>query len=198
MSDAEKPRTVLDKNEVLTGLFASWDSIESLLDGLGDEQWQTPTSLPGWTVQDVVSHIIGTETMLSGTPTPDIDIEGREHVHNDIGALNERWVEHLRSESPAAMMAKFREISTRRKAALSSMPIEEWNTVTFTPAGPDSYGRFMRVRVFDCWIHEHDIRDAVGRPPADADLEAIARVAARPDLTPDTREVVTRALEQQP
>lgn len=170
MSDAEKPRTVLDKNEVLTGLFASWDSIESLLDGLGDEQWQTPTSLPGWTVQDIVSHIIGTETMLSGTPTPDIDIEGREHVHNDIGALNERWVEHLRSESPAAMMAKFREISTRRKAALSSMPIEEWNTVTFTPAGPDSYGRFMRVRVFDCWIHEHDIRDAVGRPPADADL----------------------------
>jgi len=170
VSDAEKPRTVLDKNDVLAALFASWDSIESLLDGLGDEQWQTPTSLPGWTVQDVVSHIIGTETMLSGAPTPDIDVEGREHVHNDIGALNERWVEQLRSESPAAMMAKFRETSTRRKAALSSMPIEEWNTVTFTPAGPDSYGRFMRVRVFDCWIHEQDIRHAVGRPPADADL----------------------------
>lgn len=170
VSDAEKPRTVLDKNDVLAALFASWDSIESLLDGLGDEQWQTPTSLPGWTVQDVVSHIIGTETMLSGAPTPDIDVEGREHVHNDIGALNERWVEQLRSESPAAMMAKFRETTTRRKAALSSMPLEEWNTVTFTPAGPDSYGRFMRVRVFDCWMHEHDIREAVGRPADDDEL----------------------------
>ena len=172
MSDAERPRTVLDKNDVLTALFASWDSIESLLDGLGDEQWQTPTSLPGWTVHDVVSHIIGTEMMLSGTPTPDIDVDGRDHVHNDIGVLNERWVEQLRSESPAAMMTKFRETTTRRKAALSSMPLEEWNTVTFTPAGPDSYGRFMRVRVFDCWIHEQDIRHAVGRPPADADLAA--------------------------
>lgn len=34
--------------------------------------------------------------------------------------------------------------------------------MTFTPAGPDSYGRFMRVRVFDCWFHEHDIREALG------------------------------------
>lgn len=170
MSDAEKPRTVLDRNDVLLGLFGSWDAIELLLDGIGDEQWQTPTSLPGWTVQDVVAHIIGTEMMLSGAPTPDTDVEGRDHVRNDIAALNERWVEQLRSESPADMMAKFRETTTRRKAALSSMPIEEWNTVTFTPAGPDSYGRFMRVRVFDCWVHEEDIRHAVGRPPADSDL----------------------------
>ena len=22
----------------------------------------------------------------------------------------------------------------------------------------------MRIRVFDCWLHEQDIRDAVGRP----------------------------------
>ena len=33
-----------------------------------------------------------------------------------------------------------------------------------TPAGPDTYGRFMRVRIFDCWMHEQDIRRAVGRP----------------------------------
>ena len=27
-----------------------------------------------------------------------------------------------------------------------------------------------RVRTFDCWYHEHDIRDAVGKPASDADL----------------------------
>ena len=172
MADAEKPRTVLDKNEVLTALFASWDAIEALLAALPDDAWQTPTSLPGWTVHDVVSHVLGTELMLSGEPNPEpeVDVASREYVHNDIGALNERWVEQLRPESPAAMLAKFRETTTRRKAALSAMPVEEWNTVTFTPAGPDSYGRFMRVRVFDCWVHEHDIRDAVGRPAADGEL----------------------------
>lgn len=170
MADAQRPRTVLDKNEVLTGLFGSWDGIEALLADLPEEAWQTPTSLPGWTVHDVVAHIIGTEMMLAGTPTPETDVAGRDHVHNDIGALNERWVEHLRSESPAGMLAKFRETTARRKAMLSAMPVEEWNTVTFTPAGPDSYGRFMRVRIFDCWMHEHDIRHAVDRAAGDDQL----------------------------
>ncbi len=170
MSDTSRPRTVLDKNDVLGGLFASWDSIEAVLAGLPDDDWQTPTALPGWTVHDVVAHMIGTELMLSGTPTPESEAARPDYVHNDIGALNEAWVEHLRGESPAAMLAKFREVTTRRKAALSAMPMEEWNTVTFTPAGPDSYGRFMRVRVFDCWMHENDIRDAVGRGTADDDL----------------------------
>ncbi len=166
MSDTEKPRprTVLDKDDVLAGLFGSWDAIDALLAGLTAEQWQTPTALPGWTVHDVVAHVLGTEMMLSGTPLPDVDVAGRDHVHNEIGALNERWVEHLRSKSPDEMLALFREVAAQRKAALMAMPIEEWNTVTLTPAGPDSYGRFMRVRTFDCWIHEHDIRDAVSAP----------------------------------
>jgi uncharacterized protein (TIGR03083 family) len=44
------------------------------------------------------------------------------------------------------------------------MSDDEWNAESFTPAGKDSYGRFMQIRVFDCWLHEQDIRDAVGRP----------------------------------
>jgi uncharacterized protein (TIGR03083 family) len=169
---------VLDKDDVLTGLFGSWDAIDALLAGLTDEQWQTPTALPGWTVHDVVAHIIGTESLLSGVPTPDVDVAGRDHVHNDIGALNERWVEHLRGESPEAMLAAYRDIISRRKATLTATSPEEWNTVTFTPAGPDSYGRFMRVRVFDCWVHEHDIRDAISAAaPDDAYAGADARLA---------------------
>ncbi len=170
MSADQRPRTVLDKNDILTGLFASWDALEALLSGLNEEQWEKPTSLPGWTVHDVVAHIVGTEALLSGTPTPESDGPRPDYVHNDIGALNEAWVEHLRPESPDSMMAKFREITTRRKAALSAMSADEWNTVTFTPVGPDSYGRFMRVRIFDCWVHEHDIRDAVGRTAGPDDL----------------------------
>jgi uncharacterized protein (TIGR03083 family) len=169
VSETEKPRprTVLDKDDVLTGLFGSWDAIDGLLAGLTPEQWQAPTGLPGWTVHDVVSHVVGTEMMLSGTPLPDIDVTGRDHVHNEIGALNERWVEHLRSKSPEEMLAIFRDVIGRRKAALTAMTPEEWNTVTMTPAGPDSYGRFMRVRIFDCFVHEHDIRDAVSAPAAE-------------------------------
>jgi uncharacterized protein (TIGR03083 family) len=192
MADAERPRTVLDKDDVLAGLFASWDGIDGLLAALSDEQWQTPTSLPGWTVHDVVAHIVGTEMMLAGTPTPEADVAGRDYVHNEIGALNEKWVEHLRSESPASMLAAFRDITARRKQMLAAMPVGEWNTVTFTPAGPDSYGRFMRVRIFDCWMHEHDIRHAVGRPPTDADLAGADSRLALDEMTASMPFVVAK------
>ena len=172
MSSSERPRTLLVKDDVLSGLFASWDAIDALLAGLSDEQWQTPTALPGWTVHDVVAHVIGTEMMLAGEPNPEpkTDPSTLAHVRNEIGAFNERWVEHLRGESPAAMLALFREIIGRRRAMLTAMSQDDWDKVGFTPAGPDSYGRFMRVRAFDCWVHEHDIRDAVGQPPNDAQL----------------------------
>jgi uncharacterized protein (TIGR03083 family) len=192
MADAERPRTVLDKDDVLAGLFASWDGIDGLLAALSDEQWQTPTSLPGWTVHDVVAHIVGTEMMLAGTPTPEADVAGRDYVHNEIGALNEKWVEHLRSESPAGMLAAFRDIIARRKQMLAAMPAGEWNTVTFTPAGPDSYGRFMRVRIFDCWMHEHDIRHAVGRPPTDTDLAGADSRLALDEMTASMPFVVAK------
>ncbi len=49
------------------------------------------------------------------------------------------------------------------------MSVDDWNAPTVTPVGPDSYGRFIRVRVFDCWMHEHDIRVALSRPDSDAE-----------------------------
>jgi uncharacterized protein (TIGR03083 family) len=36
----------------------------------------------------------------------------------------------------------------------------------------------MRVRIFDCWMHEQDIREALSRPSSDTDLDTpTARLA---------------------
>jgi uncharacterized protein (TIGR03083 family) len=117
-------------------------------------------------VQDNVSHIVGTEAMLSGEAGPNVEIdrEATTHVRNDIGAFNEQWVEALRAESPSEVLARFRALTSARLATLEAMTDEEWNAESFTPAGKDTYGRFMQIRVFDCWLHEQDIRDALGRP----------------------------------
>ena len=86
------------------------------------------------------------------------------HVRNDIGSFNEQWVESMRSVPPNEVLSRFRELTGARLAALEQMSDDEWNVESFTPAGMDTYGRFMQIRVFDCWLHEQDIRDAVGRP----------------------------------
>jgi uncharacterized protein (TIGR03083 family) len=169
MSSPSRPVTNLDKSDVLGGLFAVWDEIDTVLAGLADDQWQAQTPLPGWTVHDVAAHLIGTESMLRGAATPeaDVDVSTLKHVRNDIGVMNERWVRKLRGVGAADMLEKFRATTAQRREALSGMGDADWNQITATPAGPDTYGRFMRVRIFDCWMHEHDIRDALGQPATD-------------------------------
>lgn len=164
-SNIPKDRTVAALGEV-------WASLGELLGELGDDQWQLPSPLPGWSVQDNVAHIVGTEAMLSGEAGPSIDIDRdvNEHVRNDIGAFNEQWVESLRAVPPREVLSRFRELTGARLAALEQMTLDEWNAESFTPAGKDTYGRFMQIRVFDCWLHEQDIRDAVGRPGHESGL----------------------------
>jgi len=110
--------------------------------------------------------------MLLGlaAPEPDVDPETLAHVRNFVGAMNEPWVRYLRGESGAALLERFRDVTAQRRAVLAAIPVEEWNASTQTPAGPDSYGRFMRIRAFDCWMHEQDIRAALGEAPSDDQL----------------------------
>lgn len=164
--------TRLDKSDVLSGLFASWEAIDQVIGDLPDAQWSQPTALPGWTVHDVVAHVIGTESMLQGVGTPDadVDVSTLKHVRNDIGMLNERWVRKLRGLAHAELLDRFRDKTAERREALTAMGEGQWDELTATPAGPDSYGRFMRVRIFDCWMHEHDVRDAIDRPADNVEL----------------------------
>ncbi|HWF29778.1 MAG TPA: maleylpyruvate isomerase family mycothiol-dependent enzyme [Mycobacterium sp.] len=181
---ATRSITELDKSEVLSGLFAVWDDIDALLDGLSETEWRAATPLPGWGVQAVVSHVIGTESFLAGiaAPPPDLDVSALDHVRNDIGVMNECWVRHLSNESGAAVLKRFRAITNSRRTALTSMSDEEWNAVTATPVGPESYGRFMRVRVFDCWMHEQDVREALSRPSSDNELDGVASQLALDEI----------------
>ena len=170
--------TTLNKSDVLDGLFGSWEEIDRVVGALTESEWQAATPLPGWSVHDVVAHVIGTESMLQGVATPnaDVDVSMLKHVRNDIGVLNERWVRKLRGVSAADMLEKFRTTTDQRREALSAMTDDDWNQIKATPAGPDTYGRFMRVRAFDCWMHEHDIRDALDRP-ADSPAGETSRLA---------------------
>lgn len=159
----------MSKDRAVNTLVEEWTSIDRLLDDLAPQQWATPSTLPGWSVQDVVAHIIGTELSLSGEQAPaDQDVRSRDHVRNDIGAANEHWVDHFRTQSPAEVHRQFREITATRAEALQSMSEEDFFAPSWTPSGPDTYARFMRIRLFDCWMHEQDIRDVVGIPGNEA------------------------------
>lgn len=154
---------------LVDALSEQWAVLDDVLSTVEGDAWLTPTALPGWTVRDVVSHIIGTESLLSGLNPPEtaIDVHALPHVRNEIGALNERWVEGLRAHTGQQILTMFREITSSRREVLTAMTQADFDAAAATPVGPATYGRFMRIRLFDCWMHEHDIRDALHLPGGD-------------------------------
>lgn len=159
-----------DRPELVRLLSDQFDALAELVGGLDEDHWRTPSPLPGWTVFDVIGHIIGTESLLLGDKPPardehtaDIDVKTLPHVRNDIGALNETWLQRLRPRSGAELLRMYHEVIDRRRKALAAMDDTAWLTPSQSPIGEVPYARFMRVRLFDCWIHELDIADALGK-----------------------------------
>lgn len=159
------PRRPMTAEALVGDLREVWASLDDLLDSLDDPDWDAPTDCPGWTVQDTVSHIIGTELMLAGHPDPAVDLpDDLPHVRNDIGRANEGSILMRRDRPPAEVLAEFREVVRERELQLEGLDQAAMDAESWTPAGNATYGRFMQIRVFDQWIHEQDIREAVGRP----------------------------------
>lgn len=146
-------------------LAAVWASVDALCDGFEDGDWARATECPGWTVADQVAHMVGTESMLAGRPSPEpADGDPPAHVRNDIGRFNEAWLDRYRQLGPATLLGDFREVVAERLQALRGMAEADFDAPSWTPVGKATYRRFMQIRVFDCWVHEQDIRLAVGRP----------------------------------
>ena len=161
-----------------------WDSLASLGSGIDEAGWATDTPCPGWPVSAQYAHIIGTESMILGRPNPDVKAPaGAVHVRNDIGGFNEVWVTALAGQSRNEVLEVLAEVVAARKAALAGMTEDDFSAPSWTPVGQADYRRFMQIRVFDCWVHEQDVRDAVGRPGhesgpvAEQAIDEIARAA---------------------
>lgn len=154
----------VDPQEIVDLLESIWQSIYELCSGLTQDEWQLPTDCPGWTVKDQLSHIVGTEWMLAGKPPPDHRVDPAPHVKNAIGEFNEVHVDYRRNVAPGEVLEEFRSLAAERIDSLRAMAPEEFSRQSMTPIGPDTYLEFLRIRAFDCWVHEQDIRRAVGRP----------------------------------
>lgn len=149
--------------DLVTALASVWDSMGALGDGFAPRDWRMITDCPGWTVQDTYAHVIGIESLTMGEPEPAAEPPTAPHVKNDIGRSNERWVHTFRACSGAEVLAKFRLVTGRRLAELHEV---DFGAPAWTPVGPGTVRDSLPFRVFDCWVHEQDVRRAVDRPGA--------------------------------
>jgi uncharacterized protein (TIGR03083 family) len=154
----------MSDQEIVDKLARVWTSIAGLCGSFSAQEWQTPTDCPKWSVQDHLAHIVGTESRLLGRPVPQHTPQDMQHVKNDIGKSNEIWVDVRRSWPGAKVLAEFQDVTGERLRVLRAMSDADFSQPTQTPVGPGTVRDFMQIRIFDGWVHEQDMRRAVGRP----------------------------------
>ena len=146
---------------ITDALQVTWASVETLLRDRPAAAYDSPTPCPGWSVRDVLSHLLGIEVWLRGGTVPSLEGPMPDYVKNSMGEFNEAFVAAHRHETGPAVLAQFHAAAAASVAALRAMSVEEWDAVGWSPEGERPYHRFMETRVLDSWIHLQDIRDAL-------------------------------------
>ncbi|WP_354641525.1 maleylpyruvate isomerase family mycothiol-dependent enzyme [Kitasatospora camelliae] len=184
-------------NQTVQAYTDAWaqsiESVAELIAALPTDSWNRATECPGWSVRDVVSHIIAVESELLGDPRP-IHALPRDlrHVTSEYARYIELPVDKRRCHTPVEVVSELEYTVIRRCRALRNAKYGPGDLVRW-PAGPLSrditYLQLLRNRAFDVWVHEQDLRRAVGLPgnlgsPAaqvtrDYLLEGLPRVVAR-------------------
>ena len=150
------------REHIVSCLDIVWESISKLCEPLTEAQWKLQTDCPGWSVQDQLSHIIGIESRLAGSPPLDHTPPESPNVKNPQGASNEADVDYRRSWSGSEALKEFNEVTAKRREMLRDITDDELAAETPNPTGRGTVADSMYIRVFDAWVHEQDIRRAVG------------------------------------
>lgn len=164
--------------QLVSGLEQTWAGLIAAVSDLTPEQWDTPTELPGWSVKDNVSHVVGVELFLMGEPFPAHQPPaGLPHVRNDAGRWTEVPVDLRRGLPGEVVLAELRDVTERRLKALRALDEAALQETVLGVLGAQmKQQHLLGLRVFDSWGHEQDVRRALGRPGGlDSDAAAIAR-----------------------
>ena len=125
------------------------------------DDWATPSTCPGWSIADLVSHTIDLEALLAADPRPDHspDWATLPHIDSDFGRLTEIGVDYRRPRSRQELLIELDETHARALARVESIGMD--GSIPWL-RGETPVMRLLSMRAFDIWMHEQDARLATG------------------------------------
>ena len=154
-----------DDAQLVRLMKETWNSIAVLMASLQGEDWLLPTDCPGWTIKDCFAHLIGIEQRLLGNPVPKLTLSSEDLIHtkNELGMENQVDVVLKRLTSPGELIEEYGLLISERLDML-----DQCDSLARKRKAPDGRivdGReLISIRILDCWVHEQDIRRAIGKP----------------------------------
>jgi uncharacterized protein (TIGR03086 family) len=123
-------------------LARALEATETLVSGVRDEQWSAPTGCPGWTVRDLVDHLVG----------------GTRHVAAVLAGQAPPPAEDLGGDP----LSSYRRAGEALLAAVAE-PEVFGRTVT-VPAGTVPVPVALHLRLTELLVHGWDLARATGQP----------------------------------
>ncbi|MFE5796156.1 maleylpyruvate isomerase family mycothiol-dependent enzyme [Streptomyces sp. NPDC056503] len=179
----------------------SIEAIAELVQPLVEGEWNRATPCPGWSVRDIVSHVIGLETEMLGDPRP-IHSLPRDlyHVRSEFARYMEVQVDVRRHHTAPEMTSELEYILIRRARQLRNENRSPDHVIRAPLGTEQTLEQGYRLRAFDTWVHEQDLRIALGVPGnldspgafvvRDMLLEALPKVVAKGAGAPANSAVV--------
>jgi uncharacterized protein (TIGR03083 family) len=156
--------------------------LEATLADLGADDWAAASRCDGWTVQDVIAHLVGVNGFwnasvragMAGTPT-------RVLTGFDPAATPPLMVGPMRSLAPAEILEQFVASNDAFLGAIGELDDAAWSMPAETPAGHIPIRLLAHHALWDSWVHERDVALPLGLTPvveADEVLSALRYASA--------------------
>jgi len=137
-----------------------------MLANFDDAQWKTPSRCAGWSVQDVVAHLVGVNEFwvfsinagLAGTPTQVL-------ATFDPVATPAAMVEAVRSQSPQETLDRFVTTNDALAHVVTGLDERGWATLAEAPPGHLTIEALVLHGLWDGWVHERDVALPLGLDP---------------------------------
>jgi uncharacterized protein (TIGR03086 family) len=156
----------MDPDDAYQALDRATASFHGLLSGVSGEQWDLATPNPGWSVRDLVNHVVGGNRryllLLAEAPTVEVEkLRDGDHLGTDpLGAFD---------RTSAAVAAVFREPGALERTVHHRK-------------GDRSGDDLLTMRILEHALHGWDLATAVG---ADTRIDPSVVSVALDRVTPD-------------
>jgi uncharacterized protein (TIGR03083 family) len=139
-----------------------------LLQDLLRSHWAAPTSCPGWSVKDIVAHVLGDDFgSLSGGRDGHTAFwftgDEWDELVAYINRQNEAWVAAMRRLSPDLLIELLVYTGTRTQIYFEGLDMSAAGpTVSWAGPGPHPIWLHVAREYTERWLHQMQVREAVG------------------------------------
>ena len=157
----------------------------ALLRDLSVEEWARPTECPAWTVKGIALHILGDDLSLltrqRDASTDSLTLFAEDHpgftFRELLDGFNDQWVAAARFLSVELLLTLLDLVGEQSAAFYETVGLD---TVAVEPVqffatlDPSPYWQVIAREYAERFIHQSQIRRALGRPPPAAEHVTVA------------------------